>query len=112
MVIRLLLECLNLYICCSSMDETPGINTFLIISLSNFQILQWKSGTIEKHCINTAASKWRVFYYKWYLCFNYSCITVNHNIIIIQKIKVKSRDASVQNEAQADALSWVMKVYT
>lgn len=32
--------------------------------------------------------------------------------MIIQKIKVKSRDAPVQNEAQADAVLWVMKIYT
>lgn len=94
------------------MDKTPGINTFRIMWLSNFHILQWKLDAIEKHYIHTAVSKWRVFHYMQYLWFNYSCVTVNQNIMIIQNIKAKPRDAPVQNEAQADALSWVMKIYT
>lgn len=94
------------------MDETPGVNTFLIMWLSDFQILQYKLDALEKHHINTAVSKWRVSYYKQYLCYNYSCITVNQNTMIIQKIEVKSRDAPIQNDAQADAVSWAMKIYT
>lgn len=32
--------------------------------------------------------------------------------MIFQKIKVKSIDEFVQNEAQTDAFSWDMKIYT
>lgn len=87
-VIRLLSKSLNLYIRCSSMDETPGVNTFRIMWLSNFQILQWKLDAIEKHYIHTAVSKWRVFHYMQYLWFNYSCVTVNQNIMIIERSKL------------------------